>query len=434
MLDDYGHRLFIIPAEVKGKWKTYKSYVHSSLLIIFLILPWISANGEQILLLDIQNRKFNFFGVHLLSHDAPLLFFIVFGLSILLAIMTALWGRVWCGWACPQTVFIEKIFRQIEIWVEGTYIERRKLHAQDMNFKKFKKVSLKWTLYFLVSSIMAHSFLSYFVGSEKLMSMVMYSPKTNWTYFLLVSSCTALLLFNFGWFREQFCLIVCPYGKIQSLLMDQQSVAVMYDDSRKKDCVQCRRCVQVCPTGIDIRKGLQMECINCTACIDACDEIMTKVNRPKGLIRYKAMSLDKINWFRPRVLIYCALFLISVSGLFWGLGAHSDISVLVMRSKGIPFEVLQIENQRVLQNQFFIRVQNNSNSTQSLHITAPPKFVLKLPQNPIQIPKGVQLSLPFFIHYAADDFSSTGLMDVEIEMQMQDKKIQQKVQMIGPVK
>lgn len=431
MLDDRGHRLFIIPAEVKGKWKTYKGYVHSILLILFLVLPWISINDTQALLLDIPNRQFYFFGLHLLSHDAPLLFFIIFGLAILLAITTALWGRVWCGWACPQTVFIEKVFRQIEIWVEGTYIQRRKLRDQEMDFNKFKKVSFKWFLFFLVSSVMSHSFLSYFIGSEKLMNMIQHSPESNWTYFLLVSSCTALFLFNFGWFREQFCLIACPYGKIQSLLMDSQSIAVMYDDSRK-DCVQCRRCVQVCPTGIDIRNGIQMECINCTACIDACDEIMTKVNQPKGLIRYKAMTIDKINWLRPRVLIYSFVFLISVSGLVWGLGSHSEVSALIMRSKGLPYQVLEIEGQKVLQNQFFIRVQNNTKSPQELFIRGPENLRLRLPQNPISIPQGAQLSLPFFIHLDIQSLDPSGHQNVEIQLEMETKKITQKLQLIGP--
>jgi cytochrome c oxidase accessory protein FixG len=433
MLDDHGHRLFIIPAEVKGMWKTYKGYVHTVLLLFFLILPWIQINEHQALLLDIPNRQFYFFGLHLLSHDAPLLFFIVFGLAILLAITTALWGRVWCGWACPQTVFIEKVFRQIEIWVEGSYIQRRKLRDQEMDFNKLKKVSFKWFLYFLVSSIMAHSFLAYFIGSEKLMDMIQHSPESNWTYFLLVSSCTALFLFNFGWFREQFCLIVCPYGKIQSLLMDSQSVAVMYDDSRT-DCVQCRRCVQVCPTGIDIRNGLQMECINCTACIDACDEIMTKVNQPKGLIRYKAMTNEKINWFRPRVLIYSFIFLISIGGLTWGLGSHSEVSAMILRSKGLPYQVLEMEGKKVLQNQFFIRIHNNSKSPQNLLVRIPENLKLQISQNPISIPQGALISLPFFIHLDFQNLDPSGSQNVEIQMEMENKNITQKIQLVGPKK
>lgn len=431
MLDDHGHRLFIIPAEVKGMWKTYKGYVHTVLLFFFLILPWTQINSQQALLLDIPNRQFYFFGLHLLSHDAPLLFFIIFGLAILLAIMTALWGRVWCGWACPQTVFIEKVFRQIEIWVEGTYIQRRKLRDQEMDFNKFKKVSLKWILYFFVSSIMAHSFLAYFIGSEKLLHMIQQPPESNWTYFLLVSSMTAIFLFNFGWFREQFCLIVCPYGKIQSLLMDDQSVAVMYDDSRK-DCVQCRRCVQVCPTGIDIRNGMQMECINCTACIDACDEIMTKVNQPKGLIRFKAMTNVKINWFRPRVLIYSFLFIVSVGGLTWGLGSHSEVSAMIMRSKGLPYQVIEMNDKKFLQNQFFIRVQNNSNTSQNLFVSGPDNLKLQLPQNPIAVPAGAQLSLPFFIHLDIQYIDASGSQSVEIQMNIDNKKMKQNIQIVGP--
>lgn len=432
MLDDYGHRLFIIPAEVRGKWKTYKSYVHTFLLLVFLLLPWISLDGHQVLLLDIANRQFYFFGLKLLSHDAPLLFLILLGLAVGLALVTALWGRVWCGWACPQTVFIERVFRQIEIWVEGNYLERRKLQHASMSFSKFKRLSLKWILYFLVSSIMAHSFLSYFIGSEKLIQMMSLSPFQNWTYFLLVSSCTALFLFNFGWFREQFCIIVCPYGKIQSVLMDQQSLAVTYDSSRF-DCVQCNRCVQVCPTGIDIRKGLQMECINCTACIDACDEIMEKVSKPKGLIRYKALTHQTINWFRPRVLVYSTFLIFSLGGLIWGLGTHADFSVHIKRSQGLPFLNLNYDGEQVIQNQFLLRIQNHSKGEKNISLKILTENInLRLSQNPVIIPSGAHQSIPFFLHQSANRFTSAGIQDVIVEIKTDDEVWTEVIQMLGP--
>ncbi|RYG63166.1 cytochrome c oxidase accessory protein CcoG [bacterium] len=297
--DQAGRRIHLYPASVKGYFRDRKRYVHGFLLIVFLTLPWIHVSGRQLLLLDVAHREFFFFGLHFRAHDAPLILFLLLGFTFGIGLVTAIWGRVWCGWACPQTVFIEFLFRRIERLVEGSHRAQRALDERPLDSEKMMKKGLKWFLFVVVSLGISHSFLGYFVGTRELVRMVSSSPLENWTSFLMILVTTGIIAFDFGWFREQFCTIMCPYGRFQSVMMDNHSTIVAYDlkrgeprrgtapsPSAQGDCVNCLRCVQVCPTGIDIRRGLQMECIACTACIDACDEVMTKVDKPLGLIRY----------------------------------------------------------------------------------------------------------------------------------------------------
>ena len=282
-LDKMGGRLFIYPAQVRGFFRKWRTVTQIILIAIFLLLPWIKIGGQQAVLLDLPGRKFALFGVTFWAHDAPMIFFVLAILTMSLALMTALWGRVWCGWACPQTVFIDGVFRRIEELIEGNHIERRKLDDAPMDAKKFFKRSLKWILFTAVTLVITHSFLAYFVGADRLVEMVQHKPAENWTNFLIILVTSGIILFDFAWFREQFCIIACPYGRFQSVLMGPRSKNVVYDYNRgeprkgkapkgeEADCVNCYRCVQVCPTGVDIRRGTQMECIACTACIDACD-------------------------------------------------------------------------------------------------------------------------------------------------------------------
>ncbi len=425
MLDAHGHRQFIIPAEVRGFFKTWKTRVHFVLMLIFLGLPWLPIGGSQAILIDIPNRQFHFFGLHLFAYDAPLIFFLLAIGTMGLALVTALWGRVWCGWACPQTVFIEAVYRRIEILVEGNYLERRKLQQEDWSFRKLQKTGLKWILYFAVSSLFAHSFIAYFTGSSRLLDMISGRPSENMTYFALVTGMTLLLLFNFGWFREQFCLIACPYGRIQSVLLDSQSVTVMYDSKRgeprkggwvegqaRGDCVSCNRCVQVCPTGIDIRNGLQFECIACTACVDACDEIMTKVKKPTGLIRYKALSEEAVNWFRPRVLIYGGLVAAAAIALTTLLVIYKPIRVEVLRAKNTPYFVT---SEGKVRNQFVIRMENHLAGEAKLKILSNSAVQLIIPQNPVTVAANQKQEIPVFVEISLTELHN-GRFPAEIEV------------------
>lgn len=442
MLDEHGERKRIIPAEVKGRFRRWRNYVHFVLLIIFLALPWIRINDSQAVLLDISARRFELFGQIFLSHDAPLLFFIIATAALSIMLMTALWGRVWCGWACPQTVFIDSIYRRIEIWVEGNYLERRKLYQSEMNSKKFFKYSIKWFLFIGVSSLFSHSFIAYFVGSRHLLSMMSGPPQENWSYFLIVSATTALLLFNFGWFREQFCIIMCPYGRFQSVLMDQQSISVVYDQQRgeprkgaipiasnptpsRGDCVSCNRCVQVCPTGIDIRNGIQMECIGCTACIDACDEIMVKVHKPPGLISYTSSSpQSKINYLRPRVLAYSFLIIFCLVGLTWNLSQREPYSVVLLRAKDTPY---QITPDGLILNHFKLHIHNQSHQTQIFKVSLPSEAIaqslqLVQPSDHHELFAGASKEIHLFIRFPAKLLDERGNAPIILQVHERSQK------------
>lgn len=418
--DSKGGRLFLYPAEVKGVFRKYRNYVQAVLIVFFLILPWIQWKGQQLLLLDIPNRSFHILGAIFKAHDAPFIFLILALGTITLAVVTALFGRVWCGWACPQTVFIDGVYRRIETWVQGRYLERRKLASQNWNFTKIRKISLTWFLYFIVSAFIAHSFAAYFVGSSRLLQMMRGTPDENWTVFVLIASITLILLFNFGWFREQFCLIACPYGRIQAALMDKKSLSVLYDYKRGEprkalnvskelqgDCVSCNRCVEVCPTGIDIRRGIQMECIGCTACIDACDEIMTKVNKPKGLIRYTSEyeieNKISVSWrdriLRPRVILYF-LIVISVAVLLGILlQARDTVMISVLKAKDAPYSLLQESAQESVLNHMKLHIYNQGHSDSVINIGAVDGIELVLPQKTVTIPSNQSKEIHFFAKF-----------------------------------
>jgi cytochrome c oxidase accessory protein FixG len=445
MLDADGHRLFIIPAEVRGKFQRWKMKIQTVLMLLFLILPWLTVGGEQAVLLDLPHRHFVLLGLHLYAHDAPLIFLLVLGFVGSLALVTALWGRVWCGWACPQTVFIERVYRQIEIWVEGTYLQRRKMLTSPWTLEKFLRKSLKWVLYVLVSSLIAHSFIAYWAGAKTLIHMMQAPPNQNWSYFLWSTSITGILLFNFAWFREQFCLIVCPYGKFQSTLLDSHSINVMYDEKRGEprkattvaknqqgDCVSCQRCVQVCPTGIDIRQGIQMECIGCTACMDACDEIMEKVRKPKGLIRYKAQTEKKIRWFRGRVLAYAGLVAFSFIGLSWALAVRSDIRIEILRAKDLPYQKIEKDQKSWVQNHFVLRLENETTQQQELLLIPSENQSVILPENPVQLQPGQKRDLPMIVMVPEEQFTVMGKAETVFQFQNQKKVHQRIIPLLGP--
>lgn len=444
MLDGRGHRRFIIPAEITGFFKTRKRIVHFILLLIFLALPWIRINGEQALLLNLSARQFHILGLHLMAYDAPIIFFVLLAGTIGLALVTALWGRVWCGWACPQTVFIESLYRQIEIWTEGNYIQRRKFQTQDMSFQKFWRAGLKSFFYFLISFIISHSFLAYWTGSQELVAMMAGSPRDNQFYFMMVMAMTLILMFNFGWFREQFCLIVCPYGRIQSVFLDSHTVTVMYDEKRGEprkgvgaggDCVNCNRCVQVCPTGIDIRNGIQMECIGCTACVDACDDIMKKVKKPEGLIRYKALTSKKVQWFRARILFYIGIFIFAIAGLAFSLNQRSEFRMEVLRNHGVPYVVIEHDGVKWVRNNFILRVENQKNEKHELRfLVEQPDIQMILPENPFPVKAGEKRDLPLFLELPQSLLISG---DLEITVKIQEEgepgeNLQKKIHITGP--
>ncbi len=346
--DEKGNRVYLFPEDITGFWKTRRRAFYYFLIFLYLFLPWIYIDGKQWVLLDIPKRTFRIFGFEFFGHDGPLLFFLLAGFILTIAFITSIWGRVWCGWACPQTVFIDAIYRNIEKLVEGKARARKALAAGPWTFEKVWKRALKWFLYILVSLHIVHSFLGYFVGTHKLFWITMTTPTEHWALFLTMLVMTGIILLDFGWFREQFCIIACPYGRFQSVAMDDNSMIVAYDSKRgeprrakglPKDqegsCIDCNRCVKACPTGIDIREGTQLECIACTMCIDACDEIMVKLKQPTGLIRYttenelKGVKKPKI---QARSVIYLLLLSALATGLYFSLSLRQQLQVQIFKS------------------------------------------------------------------------------------------------------
>ncbi len=411
--DEQGRRIYLYPADVKGWFRTARNFFHAVLMIIFLVLPWIRINGRQALLFDIPQRRFAIFGLTFWAHDGPMVFFVVGGAALALLLVTSIWGRVWCGWACPQTVFVDWLFRRIESWCEGDSVVRRRRDASPMTWNKFLRRSLKWSGFLVASLIITHSFLAYFIGTGPLFEMVRSSPAESPAAFLFMTAGTLLVLFDFGWFREQFCLIACPYGRLQSVLMDEHSMVVAYDATRGEprrgqaaesspagDCVNCYRCVQVCPTGIDIRRGVQMECIACTACIDACDDVMVKTKRPKGLIRYDSWLgiLGKApRVLRFRTVLYSLILIFFFSGLVVTVARRATLDSVVVRAVDIPYQVV---GQEVV-NHFKVDLRNQSFDDLRVRVAVgdPALQLVIATGNEVFVPAGKSIKLDFFLKF-----------------------------------
>ena len=371
-INDDGSRRFIHPATARGRFSHWRTIFAVALTAIYVALPWIKINGNPALFLDVANRQFHYFGLTFLGQDIWIGFFVLSGLGFCLFYVTALLGRVWCGWACPQTVFLD-IARRIDGWCEGDATARRRLDRAPWTVGKTVRRFAKHGLYGLFSFLLTHVLLSYFVSLPRLYAMMTHAPGENWGAFVFVFLLTAALWFDLAWFREQFCIVLCPYGRLQSALIDSDSLVVGYDTKRGEprgrkgtegagDCVDCLRCVQVCPTGIDIRQGLQMECIGCTACIDACDTVMTKIKRPTGLIRYdsrRGFEGKPTRWLRPRTLLYTGLALLGAIALTAATSTLKPVAVNLTRVTGIPYVV----EGGVVRNQFLVRLQNKRNAT-----------------------------------------------------------------------
>jgi cytochrome c oxidase accessory protein FixG len=351
VLDDRGGRRYIYPADVQGRFARWRPRVFALLLLIYLALPWISVGGHPAVFIQIAERRFFLFGKVFNAQDFYYLFFVLSGIGFVLIVMAALLGRLWCGWACPQTVLLEGIYRRIERLIEGPASRREALARAPWTLGKVARKGLKHALYLLVSFVLAHLFLAYFLSIPELLRMMRENPLANWTAFLWGLGLTAVLYLNFFWFREQLCLIVCPYGRLQSVMQDRDTVVIGYDRRRGEprgkvgstgsgDCVDCRRCVVVCPTGIDIRNGLQMECIGCAGCIDACDEIMDRLKRPRGLIRYdseRALDGEPRRFLRPRVFAYAALGLLGLVVLGTAWARYQPFEANLVRGRGAPY-------------------------------------------------------------------------------------------------
>jgi cytochrome c oxidase accessory protein FixG len=360
-----GKRRWMYPVLSKGLHYHRRKIVAWVLILLYLALPVIPVGGRPAVLLDFIHRVFVLFGLTFYPTDTLLLMLLGISLVLIVIFGTALLGRVWCGWACPQTIYLEFVFRPIERLIEGKEHIRKRRNEGPWTLDKVLRKSLKLGVFVLISALLAHTFVAYFVGWSNLLVWMTRDPGENWGFFVMMALTTGLVLFDFGYFREQMCTITCPYARMQSVLLDPDSLIVSYDPNRgeprarrskKKmadeaaglipqlgDCIDCGACVRTCPTGIDIREGLQMECIACTQCIDACNDIMDKIDRPRGLIRYTseaALAGTPSRILRPRTGVYAALLVVLVSLFTIALTTRGAYDIDIGRSVGEPFTVL----------------------------------------------------------------------------------------------
>lgn len=360
-VDDKGKRVWVYPKIPTGKLYEKRKIVSYFLLLFLFAAPFIKINGNQFLLFNVTERKFNIFGFPFWPQDFYLFVISMLVGVVFVALFTVAFGRIFCGWICPQTIFMEMVFRRIEFWIDGDRGAQMRLDKQDWDTEKIRKRLLKWIIFFIISFLIANVFLAYLIGSDVLIRLVQEPLANNLSTFIALLIFTGVFHFVYAWFREQVCIIACPYGRLQGVLLDNKSIIVAYDHVRgekekgrakidkredrtlsgKGDCIDCRQCVNVCPTGIDIRNGTQLECINCTACIDECDAIMEKVSLPKGLIRYASedeITKHKTFEFTARMKGYASVLLI-LTGIFIGLlFLRNDVEATILRLPGQLFE------------------------------------------------------------------------------------------------
>jgi len=370
-VDSSGKRIWIYPKKPKGRFYEYRKYVSYVLLLVLFGLPFVSWNGKPFVLLNIPETEFILFGIYFAPQDFHLFVIAMLIFMVFIVLFTVIYGRLFCGWVCPQTIFMEMVFRRIEYWIEGDANAQRRLAKAPWTTEKYVKKIGKQLIFILISALIAHTFLSYIIGLDEVVKIVTEPISEHWKGFTAMVIFTGVFYGVFSVMREQVCTTICPYGRLQGVLLDENSLAVAYDFERgeprgklKKskqqqtvalsdeadvsviqpqlgDCIDCGMCVRVCPTGIDIRNGTQLECINCTACMDACDEIMEKVDRPKGLVRidsYKGIVEKKKSIWNTRVAAY-TLVLVALLGLESFLFINrSSVETLFLRTPGMLYQ------------------------------------------------------------------------------------------------
>jgi len=407
-------------ADVKGRFQNRKKVLWALMIGLYLVLPWIKIGGNPAILIDLPARHFYLFGQTFNAQDFKLAFFFITGLAFTLFVVSALWGRLWCGYACPHTVFLEGVYRRIERFFEGDAGKRKRLAAMPWNREKVLRRGGKWLVFLGVSLILSHTFLSYFMPVEDVFSAITSPPSEHMTAFVFIVVFTAIIYFNFTWFREQLCIVICPYGRLQGVLYDQDTVNVAYDHVRgeprghytkaqrttsgvlatevsasagsrpaaslpteghaeeqpevaeRGSCIDCYRCVSVCPTGIDIRNGTQLECVGCANCIDACDAVMDKIGQPRGLIRYdslRGVETGQRRFVRPRLFVYAVLLVIGVSVFSIAAFGRSSFEANLLRLPGAAYVV---EGDQV-RNSFQLHLYNKRPETAELVIEPVPQ-------------------------------------------------------------
>ena len=447
---DDGKRKWVYPKKPSGKFYNARTIVSFFLLAFLVVVPFIKVNGHQFLLFDFLNRNFILFGIPFGPHDFHLFVLAMISIIVFIILFTVVFGRIFCGWACPQTIFMEMVFRKIEYWIEGDARDQRKLNAEEWNRKKLFKKGVKNIIFFILAFIIGHIFLSYIISMDKVISIISQPPSAHLTGFVAIIAFSLIFYWVFAFFREQACTIVCPYGRLQGVLLDQDSIVIAYDHKRgeprgkikkneiqsdKGDCIDCHLCVDVCPTGIDIRNGIQLECVNCTACIDACDEVMLKINRPKKLIKYASLNgIENKTKFKitPRMMLYSVILVVLLGILGYLLSIRTDYSVNVLRTPGMLFQ--EQPNGKV-SNVYDLNIVNKTfNETPvQIKLESPANGELKLVGKDIVLKSQQIVETKFLVLLDKDDIKKMNT-PIEIGVYDGDKLIKKvKTSFLGPV-
>lgn len=479
-VDEKGKRIWIYPKKPKGKFTNWRTYVSWFLLVILFGLPFIKVNGEPFVLFNILERNFIIFGVHFTPQDFHLFVFAMLTFLVFIVLFTVVYGRLFCGWVCPQTIFMEMVFRKIEYWIEGDANAQKRLNKAPWTKDKIIKKVSKQAIFLGISILIAHTFLSYILGLDRVVEIVTHSPAQNPTGFFSMIAFTGAFYFVFSTLREQVCTTICPYGRLQGVMTDQNTILVSYDFERgeprgkirKKraksdpiqdiqsnvataaftnkessigveeapikitgDCIDCHLCVQVCPTGIDIRDGVQLECVNCTACMDACDEVMDKVNRPQGLIRYDSYNgiiAKKQRIFTPRVLAYTVVLVLLIFANVFLLATRSDVEAVILRTPGMLYQ--KVGEDRI-NNLYNYQIFNKTNQELPLRLKLDSEYgeIKLIGELPTAAPSSMTKG-SFFIEMDKDHLVS-GKNKLVIEVWTGDvMKEKVKTNFLGPIK
>src|SRR5688572_3510146 len=401
-VDKDGKRVWVYPKKPKGKLFNYRKLVSYGLLALLFTGPFLKINGLPVLMLNLVERKFIIFGMIFWPQDFFILVLGFLAFVVFIILFTIVYGRVFCGWVCPQTIFLEMVFRRIEYWIEGDNNKQKALNRAEWNFEKIWKKTAKHSIFVAISFIIANTLLAYIIGIEKLQQIITDNPANHVGGLASMAIFTGIFYWVFASFREQVCTIVCPYGRLQGVMLDKKSIVVAYDygrgEPREKlhknqvrtegDCIDCNQCVQVCPTGIDIRNGTQLECINCTACIDACNSIMDLINKPQGLIRYASeeeISEKKKFQFTTRMRAYTAILVVLMGVFVTLLVTRKNIDATILRTPGMMYQKKENGN---ISNLYNISLINKTNKAYPVTLKLlEPQGEIKMVRSGLNLPE-----------------------------------------------
>jgi cytochrome c oxidase accessory protein FixG len=450
-VDAKGDRVWVYPKKPSGPFHSKRVVVTILLLSIFFVAPFSKVGGQPLLLLNVFERKFVLFGSTFWPQDFFLLAITLIAFFVFVILFTVVFGRVWCGWACPQTLFMEMVFRKIEYWIEGDANAQRRLdHAPWDTRKILKKVS-KQLIFILISVVIAHTALAYLIGVEQVQKIISESPTKHLAGFIGLVGFTGIFYGVFARFREQACIAVCPYGRLQGVLLGKESIVIAYDwlrgeprgkirkqdlTTNKGDCIDCNLCVHVCPTGIDIRNGTQLECVNCTACIDACDEVMVKIGKPTGLVRfasYRSITEGIQQIITSRVISYSIVLLLLLVVLGFLVVTRSEIETTMLKISGTLY---QRDNVGMLSNLYSLEFVNKTNGdvTLSVKIESPTYAVLEKVGRKLEIVPARGMVRSVYFVKIPEEKIKTIKTNLVVGVYRDDEKIETvRAKFIGPI-